>query len=65
MVPESGDVGCGRKRQQVVRTPEGQTIIDHISRGRSEPLTQQEINLALMQAWAIGDLDQEPTIIVR
>jgi hypothetical protein len=51
--------------QQVVRTPEKQDIIDYPNRGRAKPLTVQEINLALMQAYAIGDLDQEPSIQVE
>jgi hypothetical protein len=46
----------------VVRTWEEQAIIDHLNQGRTGPLTMQEINLALMQAFAIGELDEEPLI---
>jgi hypothetical protein len=53
------------KMQQVVRTPEEQEIIDYLNRDRSEPLSWQLINLGLMQAYAIGLLDQEPSMPVE
>jgi hypothetical protein len=48
------------KKQQVVRTPQEQTLIDQLNDGRSQPLTWQEANLAVVQAFAFGLLDEKP-----
>jgi hypothetical protein len=37
-------------------SPEEQEIIDYLEKSRGRPLTEQEINLSLAQARAIGEL---------
>jgi hypothetical protein len=39
-------------------TPDEQTIIRWLERGKGRELTQQEVHLALGQARAIGELDE-------
>ena len=42
---------------------EEREIIDIVQSGRDRPLTQEEINLSLHQAWMIGHLVVEPEIV--
>jgi hypothetical protein len=44
----------------VTRTPNEQEIIDALAKCRGRPLTPQEENLSLVQARAIGELDDRP-----
>jgi hypothetical protein len=45
-----------RQKQQAARSPAEQDIIAALERSRGRELTEQEINLSLDQARAIGEL---------
>jgi hypothetical protein len=42
---------------------EEREIIEYLQKDEGRPLTQEEINLDLAQAWAIGHLEVEPEIV--
>jgi hypothetical protein len=44
------------QKQQAARPPEEVAVIEALERSRGRKLTEQEINLSLDQAKAIGDL---------